>query len=79
MVEPGLHVDDAELAIFDFAVGGHHPDEVDAVARCGDVRVIAGGHEHASPSRTSVANSGVSGFVYTSWMPNAGAGMSKYT
>ena len=44
--EAGLDVDDAELAIVDLAVRRHHPDEVDAVAGRGDVRVIAGRHQH---------------------------------
>src|SRR5262245_1477237 len=40
-----LDVDDAVLAIFLLAVGGHHPEEVDRSAWCSHVGMIAGRHQ----------------------------------
>src|SRR6185295_9665789 len=44
--ERGLDVDHAELPVDPFALGGHHPHEVDRVTRTRDVRVVAAGHDH---------------------------------
>jgi hypothetical protein len=32
LIETGLHVDDSELAVFDFAMRSHGPQETDAMA-----------------------------------------------
>src|SRR5205085_12193964 len=46
LIEAGLHGDDAELPVFNFAVRGHHPDEVDRVAGHRHVRVKTFRHDH---------------------------------
>ena len=33
LVKTRLHCDHAELSIFDFAMGSHHPDKVDRISR----------------------------------------------
>src|SRR5260370_18088081 len=44
LIEAGLDVDDAELAVFDFAMRSHGPEETDAMAGNGNVGVKAGGN-----------------------------------
>src|SRR5215213_2061550 len=41
-----MHVDDAKLAVVVFAVGGHHPEEIDRASGRWDIWVIALWHQH---------------------------------
>src|ERR1700730_9375350 len=45
LIETGLHFHDSELAVFDFAMRGHGPEETDAMAGNGNVGMIAAGDE----------------------------------
>src|SRR5260370_19915494 len=46
LIEAGLDVDDAELAVFGFAMRSHGPEETDAMGGNGNVGVTAGRDVH---------------------------------